>query len=112
MVAPLPSSAQPIGTTLDGKPVAVNRVWQRWFNSFTSAAAASAVSSITPSPFSFTANTSGNLLVVGGTVSAITLQRAQTILPTGLTSGFIPMANGDIVTITYSVAPTLNFIPT
>lgn len=111
MVSPLPSSAQPIGKTPDGKPVGITPVWQRFFNSFVSAAAPSVVPSLTASPYSFLAGGRGNLLVTGGTVTQITLQRGTTILATGLTSGFIPVANGDIVEVTYSVAPTVTFVP-
>lgn len=64
----------------------------------------------TGSPFSYTTTQGGNLLVVGGTVSQITIKRDQ-VYVTGLTSGFIPVSNGDVVTITYTVAPTLVFFP-
>jgi hypothetical protein len=67
---------------------------------------------LTGSPFTYTASTDGNLAVSGGTVSSITLSRAaMTNVPTGVTSGIIPLSQGDSVTITYSVAPTINFIP-
>lgn len=63
-----------------------------------------------PSPYSFTATTIGDLLVRGGNVSGITLTRGSdsVVCPT---SGFIPMAALDIVTVTYSVAPTITFVP-
>lgn len=63
------------------------------------------------SPFAYTASESGHLHVTGGTVSAITLTRAGTVLATGMTSGFIPVSLGDVVAVTYSVKPTLNFVP-
>jgi len=68
--------------------------------------------SVTPtgSPFAFTAIQGGALLVSGGTVSQITLKRNQ-VYVTGLTSGFIPVSAEDVVTITYTVAPTLLFFP-
>lgn len=65
------------------------------------------------SPFVFTASIAGHVLMTGGTVSAVTLTRAR-IGPIALpaTSGFFPMSKKDILTITYSVAPTmLKFIP-
>lgn len=66
----------------------------------------------TGSPFTYTASTNGQLAVSGGTVSSITLSRAKmTNIPTGVTSGIIPLSQGDSVTITYSVVPTINFIP-
>lgn len=63
------------------------------------------------SPYSFTASQKGNLLITGGTVSQIQIQRAQTTLTTGLTSGFIPVNQNDVVIVTYAVLPTIDFIP-
>jgi hypothetical protein len=65
---------------------------------------------VSGSPFSFIATDTGHLLVVGGTVSSITLSRVGTYA-TGITSGFVPMSEGDTITITYTVAPTLVFFP-
>lgn len=66
----------------------------------------------TGSPFTYTASTNGQLAVSGGTVSSIAISRGKmTNIPTGVTSGIIPISQGDRVTITYSVAPTINFIP-
>jgi hypothetical protein len=62
------------------------------------------------SPFSFVASDSGNLLVAGGNVSQIALQRVGSYV-TGLTAGFIPVSEGDVVTITYTVAPSVVFFP-
>ncbi len=63
------------------------------------------------SPYTFTAAAVGHLLVSAGTVSAITLNRGSASLPLPSVSGFIPLDNTDSVTITYSAAPTLNWIP-
>lgn len=65
----------------------------------------------TGSPFSYTASESGSLHITGGAVSAVTLARASVTLATGMTSGFFPMSTGDIVKITYTVLPTVNFVP-
>lgn len=66
----------------------------------------------TGSPMTYVASTNGYLAVSGGTVSSITLTRAKmTNIPTGVTGGLIPLSQGDSATITYSVAPTINFIP-
>lgn len=72
------------------------------------------VQSITPgaSPYAFIAPFNGQLLVVGGTVSAIALVRQGASSATGLSAGFIPCSRRDQVVITYSGAPTLTFIPT
>ena len=64
------------------------------------------------SPADYTANSSGSLAVSGGTVSSITLTRGLVTVPTGVVAGLIPMEIGDVVSITYAVAPTVNFLPT
>lgn len=67
---------------------------------------------ITPgaSPYAYTANRPGALSVQAGTISAITVTRGATaVTVTGAT--LIPANTGDIVTITYTVAPTVNFLP-
>lgn len=65
---------------------------------------------VTGSPFSYTAQSNGYVLVTGGTVSAISFTRVSAHA-TGLITGFIPVDNKDVVTITYTVAPTITFIP-
>lgn len=73
-----------------------------------------AVIAITPgaSPFAYTALAEGSVTVAGGTVSAISITRGATVVPTGATAGIFPLSQGDIITVTYSVVPTtMNFIP-
>jgi hypothetical protein len=66
----------------------------------------------TGSPYVYTASAPGALLVTGGTVSAIALSvNGTTFYPCGVTSGAIPVQSGTLVRITYSVAPTLEFMP-
>lgn len=65
-----------------------------------------------PNPFAFKAPSNGTLSITGGTVSSITLARARVSgVNVGFTSGSVAVAENDVVTITYSVAPTINFIP-
>ena len=63
-----------------------------------------------PSPWTFGATTIGDLLVRGGTVSDVGLVRGNDAVacPANV---FIPMAALDTVTITYSVAPVVTFVP-
>lgn len=64
------------------------------------------------SPFSYTAPAAGNVLIVGGTVSAVTLKRGSpSAVSVGATAGSVPVSAGDIVTVTYSGAPTMSFVP-
>ena len=74
---------------------------------------ATPISAVTPSasPFLFTAPTKGALNVSGGTVSAIAHVRGATTTSLGGTSGNYLVSKGDVLKITYSVAPTLLFIP-
>lgn len=65
----------------------------------------------TGSPYEFTASVPGFLLIKGGTVSAISLTRGRITVVTGLTSGFIPMGLGDLVTTTFTVTPDAWFVP-
>lgn len=71
---------------------------------------------VTPdgSPFEYVALEPGNLFVTGGTVSAITLTRGSdtiTLFPNTTTPRLVPVAVSDSVTITYTVIPTVKFIP-
>lgn len=64
------------------------------------------------SPYAYTAPAIGDVVVQGGTVSAITRTRpGQSAVNIGVTAGIIPVQAGDVVTTTYSVAPTITFIP-
>jgi hypothetical protein len=103
----VPSSAQAIA---DGSG-RVTTPWQRFFNALVSPAAPIQPVTLTGSPFSYRAGSAGSVAVSGGTVSAISITRGTTTIPTGATSGTFPVANGDTVAITYTVAPTVSFIP-
>jgi len=66
---------------------------------------------VSASPFTYTAPAAGSVVVTGGTVSAIALIRQGTTVATGLTTGLIPVSRFDQVKVTYSVVPTMTFIP-
>lgn len=64
------------------------------------------------SPWAYTVPTYGNLVIQAGTVSAVTITRAgQSAVNIGVAAGMFFVQAGDVVTITYSVAPTVTFIP-
>lgn len=73
--------------------------------------AAEASVTVAGSPFAYSAHAGGYLLVTGGSVSSITVTRTGQH-NTGMTNGIFPVAQGDIVTITSSVAPSVVFVPT
>lgn len=102
----VPSSAQPIAD----KGGFVTTPWQRYFNALGSAPAPIMPVTVGASPFSYSAGQAGTLSITGGTVSSVTLTRNSTTIPLP-TSGAFLMANGDVIAITYSVLPTVNFTP-
>ncbi len=67
------------------------------------------------SPYTYTATQKGFLIVQGGTVSLVQWLGAgrgsTTNRTTGQTQGCFPLSLGDSLIITYSVAPTLIFVP-
>jgi hypothetical protein len=67
---------------------------------------------LSASPFGYTAPFSGAVSVTGGTVSSITVGRQGTTVATGQTSGIFPLSRLDVLTVTYSAAPTMVFLPT
>lgn len=64
------------------------------------------------SPFSYVAPNGGNVVVSGGTVSQIAFSRdGINFYVTGVTAGMIPVSQFDTVKVTYTVKPTMTFIP-
>jgi hypothetical protein len=62
------------------------------------------------SPFSYEASSIGFLSVAAGAVTSVVLQRGGETVSCP-TSGLVPVAAGDSVTVTFTGAPTVNFIP-
>ena len=86
--------------------------WNSYLQQFTQAPAPVITVTIGVSPFAYTARIPGNLVIVGGTITAITLARGTTVINLVTTNRFIPMGINDIVTVTYSVIPTsIQFLP-
>ncbi len=93
-----------------GGRVVMASSWQNFFNSLGAPATAFEPVTVGASPFSYTASESGFLMVTGGTVTAIHILRgALSILVTG---GVVPLAPNDVAVVTYTVLPTINFVPT
>jgi hypothetical protein len=73
---------------------------------------------LTGSPFTYKATSPGALSITGGTVSKVTITdlgvTTTQFAPgttTNATSGIFAVETGDTLVITYTVAPTVNFIP-
>ena len=64
------------------------------------------------SPFSYLAVIKGQVLISGGSVSAIEYSRnGTTFYNTGATSGFFQMDFNDTIRVTYTVTPTMVYFP-
>ena len=85
--------------------------WIQYLQQFTQAPPNIMSLTISASPFSYTAKEPGTVAISGGTVTGVTLTRGAISIVLGSTPKIIPMAINDIVSITYSVLPTIQFIP-
>jgi hypothetical protein len=63
------------------------------------------------SPFQYSAEVSGAVIVNGGTVSQIDIVRNGVAYSSGIISGPIPVVRGDVVSVTHAGAPTMTFLP-
>lgn len=89
--------------------------WNSWFQQFSQDAPA--VKDVTPTgtPFNYEPNEIGFMIVSGGTVSSIQLYRGATpilIATSTATPVLVPMSLGDIISVHYTVAPTMQFLGT
>jgi hypothetical protein len=67
---------------------------------------------VTASPFTFTTTQHGGFVIMsGGSVSSVKFVRMNSYV-TGQTSGIFPMSFGDSLIVTYSMVPTMIFVPT
>lgn len=111
----MPNPAQPLSTSQDDKGNAVQSrisdVWHTFLVRLSQLSAERGIMPVSPgpSPWTYEATTIGNLSVQGGTVSSKVLTRGS--VSVSMTGTLLPMAAGDTVTVTYTVAPTVNFIP-
>jgi len=103
----VPSYEQPIS-----KREITQSVWYRFFQDIDNGVPHGPEITLTlgASPYTYQATIAGNLLIKGGTVSAVQVTRAATVL-TGLTAGYFPLSAGDLLTITYTGLPTAVFYP-
>ena len=90
----------------------LSSTWYRWMNDTEIGTPTSAEAAITvgPSPFTYQATKKGFVIVTGGTVSNIQFTRTGTY-STGQTQGSFPLSLSDQLTVTYSGAPTMTFVP-
>lgn len=89
----------------------VTVTWQRYFASQDGSPAAIFTVAVTASPFTYTASNNGSALLTGGTVTGLSLARGRVTLSISATDSIVPLSAGDALNVTYSAAPTINFIP-
>lgn len=64
------------------------------------------------SPFNYVASVGGTVIVSGGTVTRIQVSRdGVNFFDTGQITGVFPLSQGDTLTVTYAVLPTMTFMP-
>lgn len=103
---PLPSTLAPFVSKL-GRLV---EPFVSYLQQFTIAPSNVVAVTVGISPYSYEAKEPGNLFITSGTISDIRLTRGAINLDfTG--QKLVPVAINDTVTITYTVLPTINFIP-
>jgi hypothetical protein len=87
-----------------------NQAWISWFQQFSQAPSAAIILVVGPSPFAYQTRQPGLINVHGGTVSAITITRGTVVIDVN-GQKLIPISIKDTITVTYSVKPTMLFLP-
>lgn len=85
--------------------------WVRFFTDLIAPPKAFTSFALGLSPATVQPSMAGHLLISGGTVSAVNLRRGAATVTLPGTSGMYPVSDGDEVVITYTVVPTVQFIP-
>lgn len=103
-----PSLASPLVNPQTG---VLASTWIQFFQKFVNPPPAIENVILQPSPFSYIATSNGFLSLEGGNITNVQFTRGSTTFTLSMTSGIIPMSQDDIVVITYTVAPTIRFVP-
>lgn len=86
------------------------RLWQGLFSGAPTANLS--VVTVGTTPFTYAAPLGGTVIVNGGTVSQVKFSRdGASFYVTGQTQGCFPVSQGDQLVISYSVPPTVTFVP-
>lgn len=84
--------------------------WNLFFQQFTQPPTPIMDITVGASPFSYVAKQPGMLVISGGTIGAVQFERGTTTISMGTARAF-SVEIGDTVITTYSVLPTLKFVP-
>lgn len=84
--------------------------WTAFFQQFSQPPSAMLTLTVGASPFAYQVLEPGNIFITGGSVSLVQLTRGSDTIT--LQAGvLIPVSIGDIITTTYTVLPTIRFLP-
>ena len=84
--------------------------WNSYLQQFTQKPSAVITQTVTGSPYSLTPNSNGKIIITGGTISQILLIRGAVSI--NITAQrIIPIRIEDTIEVTYSVLPTIYFLP-
>lgn len=93
----------------------ISTAWWRFWSGLGQGRPVGPVAGITvgTSPFKYTAQQGGSVIVNGGSTTQISFSRdGANFFITGQTTGMFKLAQGDILQVTYPVAPpTMTFVP-
>ena len=110
----IPTASQPVVEQINSR-WAFTRTWYLFFQQLLAlvlpTGIAAAAVTIGASPFSYVAADEGHLIVRCGTVSLIEIGRDGAFTNIGVTAGPVPLSQGDTARVTYTVAPTLIWLP-
>ncbi len=115
MTQPLPSMKSPIGRVMvNGKEFGMCFLlppWNSYFQQISQAGSEVLVANVGSSPFEITANANGTMIILSGTVTGITLTRGVNSFNLDVGNQLIPIRINDMLAVTYSVLPTITFLP-
>lgn len=99
---------------LETKGVTTRGWWRLWIGLYTGQPTGpTAGITVGSSPYKYTAPQGGSVIVNGGSTTQIAFSRdGANFFITGQTTGMFRLAQGDILQVTYSIAPpTMTFVP-
>lgn len=106
----MPSTRQAVVETAPNGTQQFTVPWYRFFNTLSQSNQAPAGITVGASPFSYTAPQAGVVLVSGGTVTLIEYGRGGVFTNIGTIAGAIPVSQGDVIRVTYTMLPAMTFV--
>lgn len=88
-----------------------SQAWVGFFTALTKPASAIVPVSVFGSPFTFDAPQNGTVVLTGGAGVGLHLIRGRVSISLDPSGGMIPLDQGDALSVSYSMAPTLFFVP-